>query len=72
VFTPFFRPAAAFPAEGHGIGLALVAHIADVHGGHAAFIDVARGACLRVAVPAWSESPSPSPLVEGREGEGFR
>ncbi len=55
VFDPFFRTAKArAEVAGSGVGLALVAHIAALHGGSAAFADVERGACLRVTLPAWS------------------
>jgi signal transduction histidine kinase len=53
VFEPFYRgrPGAT---PGHGIGLALIGHIARAHGGSARFEDVEQGAELRVALPAWS------------------
>ncbi len=52
VFEPFYRVAANSTA-GHGIGLALIGHIATVHGGSARFEDAALGARLVVTLPAW-------------------
>lgn len=56
VFDAFFRSAEsrANSTEGSGIGLALVAHIAALHGGRAMFLPVERGACLEVELPAWA------------------
>lgn len=56
-FEPFFRSPSARGANkpGHGIGLALVAQIARVHGGHAEFVDLAaheRGAEVTISLPA--------------------
>jgi signal transduction histidine kinase len=55
VFEPFFR---AMPgaARGHGLGLALIGHIARVHGGAAAFADSSQGATLAVTLPAWESA----------------
>jgi signal transduction histidine kinase len=52
VFDPFYR-AKPGVAAGHGLGLALIAHIARAHGGHAHFEDVPRGAELVIRLPAW-------------------
>jgi signal transduction histidine kinase len=52
VLEPFFR-ARPRSARGHGLGLALIGHIARAHGGTAEFLDVAEGACLSVVLPAW-------------------
>lgn len=50
VFQPFFRgKTRAVP--GHGLGLALVAHIAELHGGTARFADAPRGARLELSLP---------------------
>jgi signal transduction histidine kinase len=57
VFEAFYRAAPGATA-GHGIGLALVGHIARVHGGQARFIP-SHGALLRVTLPAWSARPAP-------------
>jgi two-component system OmpR family sensor kinase len=54
VFEPFYREAPNTTA-GHGIGLALVGHIARAHGGSAEFLPVPAGACLLVTLPAWQE-----------------
>ncbi len=55
VFEPFYRmsSARAGAVPGHGVGLALVAHVARAHGGTAAFEDVPAGAALRVTLPPW-------------------
>lgn len=55
VFEAFHRAASARAggARGHGVGLALVAHVAAAHGGAARFEDTPRGACLCVTLPAW-------------------
>jgi two-component system OmpR family sensor kinase len=56
VFQPFYRTreARASTVRGHGIGLALIAHVAAGHGGQAAFRDVERGALLEIVLPAWA------------------
>jgi signal transduction histidine kinase len=51
-FEPFYR-IRADASSGHGLGLALIGHIARVHGGHAEFVDAAQGAKLEIALPAW-------------------
>ncbi len=55
VFQPFYRSpsARAGGASGHGVGLALIARVAWVHGGRAEFVDRPRGAALRVYLPLW-------------------
>lgn len=50
VFDPFYRERAD-ATPGHGLGLALVAHIAEVHGADARFDDVDEGARLIVSLP---------------------
>jgi signal transduction histidine kinase len=55
VFEPFFRVAPS-SKRGHGLGLALIGHIARVHGGVAAFVDAAAGARLVITLPAWDGS----------------
>jgi two-component system, OmpR family, sensor kinase len=55
VFEPFYRLAPQ-TARGHGLGLPLIGHIAEVHGGHAELVDAERGACLVVKLPAWTET----------------
>lgn len=55
VFEPFFRTerARASDVAGHGLGLALVAHITRLHGGTASMRrGELGGACLRIALPA--------------------
>jgi two-component system OmpR family sensor kinase len=52
VFEPFRRLRTG-SAPGHGLGLALVGHIARVHGGVAALKDSDRGAHLEVLIPGW-------------------
>ena len=55
VFEPFHRTpgARASGLPGHGIGLALVAHVAALHAGRASFVapDAERGARLRIELP---------------------
>jgi signal transduction histidine kinase len=55
VFAPFFRSAVvrAEGTPGHGIGMALIRHVANVHGGRCEFVEVARGARLRIRLPRW-------------------
>lgn len=53
VFEPFYRVAGG-DISGHGLGLALIGHIARAHGGTARFEPRDRGACLAVVLPAWS------------------
>ncbi len=54
VFEPFFRGADAIHRRvpGHGLGLALIRHIATTHGGTAALVDKAtRGARIEIRLP---------------------
>lgn len=51
VFEQFYRDPQARARAGHGLGLALVRHIAEIHGGHAAFVDGAKGARLEITLP---------------------
>jgi two-component system, OmpR family, sensor kinase len=56
VFAAFHRaPGRAGGVHGHGLGLALIAHVAAVHGGAAEILDDDElgGALLRVRLPAW-------------------
>lgn len=55
VFEPFYRSAQvrAGAVQGHGLGLALIARVARIHGGEARFVPAARGATLAVRLPAW-------------------
>ncbi len=53
VFEPFFRLGGG-ASRGHGLGLALIAHVARAHGGHAEFLDAEAGAHLAVRLPPWS------------------
>lgn len=63
VFEPFFRSRTARSSNtpGHGIGLALIRHVADAHGGHADLErlddDTTR---LRITLPCWRPAPIPS------------
>lgn len=58
VFSPFFRTQTARKSgvSGHGIGLALIAHVARIHGGQATFVDRKVGSQLRVQIPLWAGS----------------
>lgn len=63
VFEAFHRGGEAHAAnvKGHGIGLALVRHVAAIHGGGARFVDAPRGARLEVQLGGRSaESPTGS------------
>lgn len=55
VFEPFYR-ARPDASEGHGLGLALIGHIAEAHGGQARFADVSHGACLVITLPKWQSA----------------
>jgi two-component system, OmpR family, sensor kinase len=57
VFLPFYRSTAARLAgvRGHGIGLALIAHVASLHGGVARFAHATRGARLEIDLPLANE-----------------
>jgi signal transduction histidine kinase len=58
VFEPFYRDASALRRRkpGHGLGLALVRHIAESHGGSAAFRRrEGPGARLELRLPAMDE-----------------
>jgi len=53
VFEPFVRAPLAVERQisGHGLGLALIAHVARRHGGGARFIDGEPGAHLEISLP---------------------
>ena len=53
VFEPFVRAPLAVERQisGHGLGLALIAHVARRHGGSAHFIDGSPGAHLEIRLP---------------------
>ena len=63
VFEPFVRLRAAGepPVVGHGLGLALIAHVARRHGGIARFVADAPGAHLEIRLPRASDTHMPSP-----------
>ncbi len=65
VFEAFYRGPKS-GVRGHGLGLALVGHIAGVHGGRAEFRESPRGAHLVVSLPAWS------PRARSAAGEGAK
>jgi signal transduction histidine kinase len=52
VFEPFYRVAGVLE-PGHGLGLALIRHIAAAHGGRATFVPASIGAHLRLELPGW-------------------
>lgn len=63
VFEPFYRGQGALRERqpGHGLGLALVRHIAESHGGSAAFEEPdRRGARLRIRLPEMPHDPAAS------------
>ena len=69
VFEPFFRGQEAVRERqpGHGLGLALVRHIAESHGGGAAFEEPGcRGARLRIRLPEMPQEPAASALEPRR------
>lgn len=55
VFAAFYRTAEtrARGTAGYGVGLALIAHVAALHGGEARFEEVAAGARLVMRLPVW-------------------
>lgn len=61
MFEPFVRGRGG---EGHGLGLALIAHVARAHGGSARFRSDGPGAHLVVTFPAWAPRP-PTPRAPG-------
>jgi signal transduction histidine kinase len=69
VFEAFYRAEPGATA-GHGIGLALVGHIARVHGGEARFLPSPRGALLQVTLPAWSGRPAEPGTSAGSSFDG--
>jgi two-component system OmpR family sensor kinase len=65
VFEPFVRlvSAGARRVAGHGLGLALIAHVARRHGGTARFLDGSPGAHLEIRLP---HAPHREPPSSGR------
>lgn len=57
VFAPFYRTreSRSSGVPGHGIGLALIAHVMALHGGSAQFVSCDRGATL---VLSWPDQPA--------------
>ncbi|HWB81486.1 MAG TPA: ATP-binding protein, partial [Nannocystaceae bacterium] len=55
VFAAFYRRADTRGTPGHGIGLALIAHVAAAHDGHAELVDAKLGAHLQITLPRWAE-----------------
>jgi two-component system OmpR family sensor kinase len=55
VFTAFHRAPGQHAVRGHGLGLALVAHVASLHGGAAEILadEHLGGALLRIRLPIW-------------------
>lgn len=67
VFEPFYRGKRP-GAKGHGLGLALVGHIAEVHGGRAEFRTAQTGVHLAISLPAWTpHASSPVPKDTGTD-----
>jgi signal transduction histidine kinase len=57
VFEPFYRSRAARQSNtlGHGVGLALMMHVARAHGGHVSLLsETDVGTTLEVELPAWT------------------
>ena len=70
-FEPFARGSAAHRAPGHGLGLALVAHVAKCHGGHARLTANHRGlhgARLEVRLPRVRDDLAPIGQTERERG----
>lgn len=65
VFDPFFRERANV-SQGHGLGLALIGHIAEVHQGEAEFVDVEQGARLVMTIPRWNAEKARKSLERQR------
>ncbi|MCY1017892.1 sensor histidine kinase [Pyxidicoccus sp. MSG2] len=62
VFEPFYRtPNARAGKQGHGIGLSLVALVAQAHRAHAEFLPSPRGAHLRLSFPRDGHPGAPGP-----------
>ena len=65
VFEPFYRSRAARQSStlGHGVGLALIAHVARVHGGTVTLeSDTGVGTKLTVRLPTWTpRAPAKDP-----------
>lgn len=63
-FDPFFRSPSARAGRlpGHGIGLALVAQVTQLHAGSCSFLPTTRGAHLRVVLPAWRPKLGSEPV----------
>jgi two-component system OmpR family sensor kinase len=59
VFEAFYRGRQS-AVPGHGLGLALIGHIARVHGGSAKFADPAAGAELVIRLPPWQKQSDAS------------
>jgi signal transduction histidine kinase len=58
-FVPFRRGDDARAQPGHGLGLALVAHVVRAYDGEVAFVDAVRGgACLQIRLPLRGSSPT--------------
>jgi signal transduction histidine kinase len=57
VFEAFYRGRQS-AAPGHGLGLALIGHIACAHGGSAEFADTTSGAELVIRLPPWGQASS--------------
>jgi signal transduction histidine kinase len=62
VFEAFFR-ARPDATRGHGLGLALIGHIARAHGGEARFVEVARGASLLLSFEAMQHEAQRQPAL---------
>lgn len=68
LFTPFRRGDDARGRPGHGLGLALVSHIARAYGGSVELVPREGGAHLRIRLPARSHHAAPRPIADRRSG----
>ncbi|RYG86736.1 ATP-binding protein, partial [bacterium] len=57
LLAPFVRGTAGSSAPGHGLGLAIVAHVVRLHGGVVRFVPRDSGAEISVSLPVWKASP---------------
>ncbi|HWD51705.1 MAG TPA: HAMP domain-containing sensor histidine kinase, partial [Acidimicrobiales bacterium] len=74
IFEPFYRsdPSRARATGGAGLGLAIVAAIAEAHGGRVKLLDGTSGATFEVRIPAAAPSPPSNGVVPAPEPTGVQ